>query len=279
MPKAERLPPAEPLPAGALLPRDALVQGSRDPDALTALIRLAEQALRTWEPVWSGFLPAALLEEASGRLAELSELELAADGGYPQAERRCLRMQRVDLASDGQAPMELPLRGLQVSGNFLFDPATPADFRLGLQAAGASEADLGDLWVRGDRGAQLVITEELAVRWHGQQAQVRTVPVELEAIPLHDLQPPARAVPRQLHTVEASLRLDAVASAGFGVSRNRMADWIRQGLVRVNWQVTCSPSRDLVVGDRVQLDNRGELTVLEVEATKRSRWRLTLSRH
>jgi len=33
-----------------------------------------------------------------------------------------------------------------------------------------------------------------------------------------------------LSTVEASLRLDAVASAGFGVSRSRMADWIRQGV-------------------------------------------------
>ncbi|MCT0230621.1 photosystem II S4 domain protein [Synechococcus sp. CS-1324] len=265
--------------SGSRLPREALLLGSRDPGALSQLILLAEQALKTWEPVWSDFLPAAVLEEGSARLAALSELELAADCGYPQAERCRLRLQRVDLPSTTGAFEDHPLRGLQVSGNFLFDPATPADFRLGLQAAGASEADLGDLWVRGDRGAQLVITQQLADRWHGHQAQVRTVPVELEAIPLHDLQPPARPLPRQLQTVEASLRLDAVASAGFGVSRSRMAGWIRQGLVRVNWRVISSPSRDLSVGDRVQLDNRGELTVLEVEATKRSRWRLTLSRH
>ena len=244
----------------------------------TDLNQLAERALRTWEPLWSGFLPAPVLEEATGRLAALSELNWMTAGGYGQAERRCLRLQRVELVGAEHPWAEAPLGGLQVSGNFLFDPASPADFRSALLAAGASEADLGDLWVRGDRGAQLVITEALAARWHGQQALVRTVTVDLEAIPVLDLQPPVRPQPRQLHTVEASLRLDAVASAGFGVSRNRMSGWIRQGLIRVNWKVIESPGRGLAPGDRIQLENRGELTVLAVEATKRERWRLTLGR-
>ena len=242
------------------------------------LINLAERALRTWEPVWSGFLPAAELEDATERLDALSELEWITAGGYDQAERRCLRLQRQGMAGDDQPLAAAPLRGLQVSGNFLFDPATPTEFRSGLLAAGARGAELGDLWVRGDRGAQVVVTEALAARWNGQQARVRTVSVELEAIALADLQPPPRPQPRQFHTVEASLRLDAVASAGFSVSRTRMAGWIRQGLVRVNWVVIESPGRDLVPGDRIQLENRGEVAVVSAELTKRERWRLTLIR-
>jgi RNA-binding protein YlmH len=78
--------------------------------------------------------------------------------------------------------------------------------------------------------------------------------------------------------VEASLRLDAVASAGLGVSRSRMAEQIRAGAVRVNWQTVTSPSRELRQGDRIRLEGRGELEVLEVEATKRERWRLQLRR-
>jgi photosystem II S4 domain protein len=249
-----------------------------DPWTTTDLNRLAERALRTWEPVWSGFLPAEVLEEATGRLVALSELDWMTEGGYGQAERRCLRLQRVELVGAKHPLAKAPLSGLQVIGNFLFDPASPADFRSGLLAAGATDADLGDLWVRGDRGAQLVTTEVLAARWHGQQARVRTVTVDLETIPVLDLQPPVRPQPRQLHTVEASLRLDAVASAGFGVSRNRMNGWIRQGLIRVNWKVIESPGRELAPGDRIQLENRGELTVMAAEATKRERWRLTLSR-
>jgi RNA-binding protein YlmH len=107
---------------------------------------------------------------------------------------------------------------------------------------------------------------------------VRSVPVRLEALPLEQLQLPAQRLPRQLTTVEASLRLDAVASAGFGLSRNRMADLVRSGAVRINWQPVSSPSRELGVGDRVRLEGRGELELLEVQLTKRDRWRLVLQR-
>jgi RNA-binding protein YlmH len=57
-----------------------------------------------------------------------------------------------------------------------------------------------------------------------------------------------------------------------------MADLIRQGAVRINWQAVNSPSRELAVGDRVQLNGRGELVVEELALTKRDRWRVSLLR-
>ena len=263
-----------------MLPRDSLLEGCPEPAPLAALIDLAEQALRTWEPVWSGFLAADLLELAQRRLGDLAELQLDAWGGWPQAERQRLLLRRRELASaeaPGQGPLP-PLGGLLVSGNFLFDPADPNDMRAGLEAAGLRPADLGDLWLRGDRGAQAVITVEASARCTGLAALVRTVPVELQPVPLDQLQWPASRTPRLLTTVEASLRLDAVASAGLGLSRSRMAEQIRAGAVRVNWQVVTSPSRELRQGDRIRLEGRGELELLEIQATKRERWRLQLRR-
>jgi RNA-binding protein YlmH len=57
-----------------------------------------------------------------------------------------------------------------------------------------------------------------------------------------------------------------------------MAELIRQGSVRINWQPITSPSRLLVAGDRVQLEGRGELRLEAVQATKRDRWRIALVR-
>jgi RNA-binding protein YlmH len=57
-----------------------------------------------------------------------------------------------------------------------------------------------------------------------------------------------------------------------------MAELIRQGAVRVNWQITTSPSKELRCGDRVRLDGRGELEILEIQPTKRDRWRLVMQR-
>ncbi len=257
-----------------MLPRRDLLEGTRHPEELGALFSLAETALRTWEPQVSGFLEAAVREEAEDRLGDLSELTLASDGGHPGAERRCLLLVRA-----GQEPVAPALMGLEISGNFLFDPAAAADMLEGLARSGASAAEWGDLWLRGDRGAQAIVTADLAGRLDGGEGLVRTVPVRFEARPIDGLQLPARRLPRQLTTVEASLRLDALASAGFGLSRNRMANLIRQGAVRIDWTVVSSPSQPLTVGSRVQLEGRGELEVLAIDPTKRERFRIQMERH
>jgi len=241
------------------------------------VLAAAEEALRTWQPLWTPFLPAALREGAEARLRALSELSLHAEGGYAAAERRRLLLQRSDARLE-PASLEPALQGLEISGNFLFDPAEPEEVRAALLAAGAQAGELGDIWMRGDRGAQAIVSPPAAERLHGGTARVRTVPVELTARPLAELQPPVQRAPRRLTSVEASLRLDALASAGFGLSRQRMVALIRQGAVRLNWRPVASPSRTLAAGDRVQLPGRGELVVEATELTKRDRWRVTLLR-
>lgn len=260
-----------------MLPRRDLLDGSLHPLELEAVISAADQALRTWEPVWTTFVEAGVREEAEQRLGDLSELSLSSSGGYPGAERRCLLLQRREAALEPNA-VPLAVMGLEISGNFLFDPAERSDFRAGLLALGAPAGDLGDLWVRGDRGAQAILTAPQATALNGLHTMVRSVAVQLEARPLEQLQLPAARQPRRFHTVEASLRLDAVASAGFGISRNRMAELIRQGSVRLNWQSISSPSRLLAAGDRVQLEGQGELRLEHVTSTKRDRWRIQLVR-
>lgn len=261
----------------SLLPEEALVQGSRRRDELRPLLADAEAALRTWEPQWTALLDPALREELEQRLAGLSELELASWGGHPGAERRRLLLQRRDAAQPLEM-LEAGLLGLEISGNFLFDPAEPTDLRAALLKAGAADAELGDLWMRGDRGGQGVVDAALAARLDGQEGLVRTVPVRFSARPIAELQLPPQRMPKRLQSVEASLRLDAVGSAGFGLSRSRMAERIRQGAVRINWLLVTSPSRELAEGERVQLEGRGELTIEAIHPTQRGRWRVEMIR-
>ena len=146
-----------------MLPREQLLKGSQHSAALAPLLDRAEQALRTWEPVWTGFVAADLREEAEQRLGELSELSLSSDGGWPDAERRCLLLRRQELVGAGEGPTPAALQGLVISGNFLFDPAEPGDLRAALLAAGAEADELGDIWLRGDRGGQAVLLPAAAV--------------------------------------------------------------------------------------------------------------------
>lgn len=260
-----------------MLPRRDLLAGSRHPEALSAVLDGAEAALRTWEPQWTEYLGGAVREEAEQRLRTLADLQFEGTGGYPGAERQRLLLWRRETDLD-PATMAVPLIGLQLAGNFLFDPAEPEDLRDALLQLGLPACHCGDLWLRGDRGGEGVVAAEAAAVLGGVQTAVRSVTVQLATCPLTALQPPQRRQARHFHTVEASTRLDAVASAGFGLSRSRMANLIRAGQVRVNWQPVSSPSRELIEGERVQLSGRGELRIEAVAPTKRDRFRISLLR-
>jgi len=242
------------------------------------LLNLADAALRSWEPQWTPFLAGDALEQAQHQLATLSGLQVHSWGGYPGAERRRLLLAPAELTLAADALATPALAGLELLGNFLFDPAEPTDFEAALLAAGMAEGALGDLWLRGDRGAQAIALADAASALAGQELTVRSVIVNVHQRPLVELQLPQPRKPRKVSSVEASLRLDAVGSAGFGVSRSRMSALIRQGAVRLNWQPVSSPSKELALGDRVQLQGRGELILERAELTQKQRWRVELLR-
>jgi RNA-binding protein YlmH len=74
------------------------------------------------------------------------------------------------------------------------------------------------------------------------------------------------------------MRLDAVASAGFGMSRSKMTDLIASGDVRVNWKEITQSSHALKTGDLVAIRGKGRLEVGEVAVTKKDRYRVQLTR-
>ena len=74
------------------------------------------------------------------------------------------------------------------------------------------------------------------------------------------------------------MRLDALASAGFGVSRSKMVDLISAGDVRVNWKDVTTPSHIVKSGDLIAITGKGRLEVGEVAVTKKERYRVQLTR-
>lgn len=63
------------------------------------------------------------------------------------------------------------------------------------------------------------------------EVQVRSVPVSTRQIELSALSIREAKV-QELKSVEASLRLDAIASAGFRTSRSKVVDMVKAGDIR-----------------------------------------------
>jgi photosystem II S4 domain protein len=166
---------------------------------------------------------------------------------------------------------------LEVAGNFLFDTATHRDFLGSMLGTGIVREKTGDVLVLGDRGAQVIVAADIAEFLELSLVQVRSVPVKTRAIEASELkvQPPKV---KEMTTVEASMRLDAVASAGFGMSRSKMAGLISSGDVRVNWKEISQSSYTVKAGDLVAIRGKGRLEIGEVNITKKDRYRVQLTR-
>lgn len=105
---------------------------------------------------------------------------------------------------------------------------------------------IGDIMLLGETGAQMVAEPELAGSIATALKNIKTVPVIVERIELSELRL-KQSVTKVLTSIEASMRLDAIASAGFGLSRSKMVKLIESGNVHVNWVETLSPAQKLQV--------------------------------
>jgi len=257
-----------------MLPKQEILQGVENREVVARVLDQANQALKTWDVVTTDFLSPPDLADSLQVCDRLTEVHAVAWGGYPQAERQRLALARVELQLE---PNQVELVLLDIAGNFLFDSATHRDFLGALLGTGIVRDKVGDIIVVGDRGAQAIVVPELVTFLETNLTQVRSVPVKTRSVDFSELrvQEPKK---KEITTVEASMRLDAIASAGFGISRSKMIDLITSGDVRVNWKAVTQAKHLLKTGDLVTIRGKGRLAIGEVAVTKKERYRMQLTR-
>ena len=258
-----------------MLPKEELLKGVESRDTVARVIDQAEQAIKTWEVVLTDFLSPPEFAEIQRAFNRLTEVQLLAWGGYPQAERQRIAIARSELPLDLS---QVAIAALDIAGNFLFDTATHRDFLGAMLGTGIIREKTGDIIVLGERGAQAIVVPELVEFLEMNLKQVRSVPVKTQRIDLSELKirEPKK---KELTTVEASLRLDAIASAGFGMSRSKMVELIDGGDVRVNWKEITQASSQVKTGDLIAIRGKGRLEVGDIAVTKKDRYRVQLTRY
>ena len=195
----------------ANLQREELLKGIENRDSVARALDQAEQAIKTWEVTQTDFLSPPELADTLTVFKRLTDVELVAWGGYPQAERQRIAIARSDIPIDSAS---VNVAAVEIAGNFLFDTASHRDFLGAMLGTGIVREKTGDVIVLGERGAQAIVMPEMVEYLEMSLQQVRSVPVKTSRIELSELKirEPKK---KEMTTVEASMRLDAVASAGF----------------------------------------------------------------
>ncbi|XP_018850653.1 putative RNA-binding protein YlmH isoform X3 [Juglans regia] len=215
------------------------------------ILEMAKRASSRREVLHTNFLTPPVLKESMLTLEKLADIRAVAQGGYPQAERCRISIGHPDvLTSDPDV-----VAALSVTGNFAFQPCSHGDYLGAILGTGIAREKLGDIIL-----------------------QVGNVSVSCTKIPLIslDYEPPRT---QSFKTVEASLRVDALGSAGFKISRSKLVDSISKGEVRVNWSPVSKNNTILRTGDVVSVSGRGRLKVGEIKTTRKGKFEVELIRY
>ena len=243
------------------------------------LINIANLAYKHWETYWTGFNSTYVCEEILKDFENLNDFKFFIYGGFSSSQRSRIACFRGDnIPEEDALKSNFPAQGIKINGNFLFDNATQDDFRSLLIKNGVNQLKVGDIWTIGDRGAQGIIDNLDIEHLDEKIFYLRDVKVKINLVGIDELQIPSGRTKKLVNTVEASTRLDAIASAGFRISRTKMIERIENGMLKLNGSKVNKPTINLKIGDKLELENKGFIEILNLEITKRERWKVKLLR-
>tara|TARA_Y100001968_G_scaffold15239_1_gene12297 strand:- start:427 stop:1215 length:789 start_codon:yes stop_codon:yes gene_type:complete len=259
------------------LPKEKILCNSPFKKELETLVNYAQKALNERHPIWSPFVSPQIIEEVKNKFKNLHDISFHFEGGFPSAERKriCFAMSEEEIKS---LYSNIPIKGIYLKGNFLFDRARQNEFRDFLHKLDAQADEIGDIWLIRDRGAQAICSEKCSNLMHQKIGKLREVEIEVETISISEMEIPFSRPEKVINTVEASTRIDAIASAGFSLSRSKITEQIKQGCLRLNWELNNQPSKSVNIGDLIHLERKGSLKILNIDKTKKERWRIKLLR-
>ncbi|KAB1995611.1 hypothetical protein ES319_D13G172100v1 [Gossypium barbadense] len=256
---------------------DVLLKGVGDKSAIKEVKHILDTARRAAtrrEVFHTDFLTPPVLKESMIVLQKLADVKAVAQGGYPQAERCRLSIGHSEVLTNDPNVVA----AINISGNFSFQPCSHGDFLGAILGKGIAREKLGDIILQGEKGAHVLIVPELVDFLMSTLDKVANVSVSCTQIPLLALEyEPPRT--QSFKTVEASLRVDALASAGFKISRSKLVNLISNGDVRVNWTTVTKNGTTLKTGDIVSVSGKGRLKIGEINSTKKGKFSVELIRY
>lgn len=221
----------------------------------------AMECRKKHEMVFTDFIDAGKSGHFLEVLQRNFDLEIKAFGGSLESERRII----------GFAPSYLELtygdfrlKTLSISKNKKFgqDDLSHRDYLGSILGLGIDRKKVGDILLL-EETTYCFVKEEIAGYLCGNLKKVAKTPVQVEVVEALDKTSFLQKGEERRFTV-ASVRLDAVLSAGFHLSRGKVQEILKSEKVFLNWNVAESASVLLKEGDMISMRGFGRARLLEI---------------
>lgn len=209
--------------------------------------------------VYSDFLSPYEASVAKKVLDRVKDVFYKLTGGYEGAERAITVISSDFIEED--IPYSTPISLLRITP-VIDNKLSHRDYLGSLIGLGIKREKIGDILVN-ETFADVFVIDKIAEYILYNLDKIGNVKVQCELCDIYQFTPPQKKE-RSINTTVASLRADAVASSGFGLSRTKVMEYFKAQRVNVNWEVVQSPSKMLDEGDVISIRGMGRIVLEKV---------------
>ena len=249
--------------------------GSSGDEGLAArLLELADRAEKQGRFSLSEFVDPYGLSIAETVAAYFPQVHVDSNGGYVNAER----VRVAFVADDFLGEPDYKLTVVAVKWDKRYYQLSHRDVLGAMMGLGCKRELFGDIILLED-GCQVIIDKSSLSYFLNNFNAIGAAQVSVEEVSVASLQPKEERI-KEIRSTVAALRLDAVAAAGYGVSRSKMADEIKGQGVKLNFREVKNAAQAVKEGDVISFRGRGRVEVAAINGTtKKGRTSLLLKRY
>lgn len=207
-------------------------------------------------------------------ITRFGHIDFKVTGGYDEAERKIIIIYP-DYYYEPH--IDVPLKVIKID-NFPKDKVFEHREVLGsILGLGLKREKIGDIIINNDN-IQIVVLEEIASYVEINLNRIDKYKVEAYIDDVKDIIPKEHEFKQITDTVK-SLRLDAVSSSGFSMSRNKAVNDIKKEKLKVNFVPISSPSFNIKEGDLISYRGKGRMILDRVIGkTKKDRYKISIKK-
>ena len=231
--------------------------------AFSKALDCARRASVYYEASFTDFLDMEKITEFMEKLAYIDTAEAYAFGGMDECERRIIGFFPDYMEFKKE---DFPITPVIIKHDRKFSRSlSHRDYLGSLTGLGIDRRKMGDIVVFDDFAIAFV-HRDIADYITANLEYVGRTRVSCDVYKGNmDIISPKDGIERYI--TSASLRLDAVLSASFNVSRGKAADLIKSEIVKVNWKTISSNSFNLSENDMISAKGFGRVRISEIKGT------------
>lgn len=182
-------------------------------------------------------------------------------GGYDEAERKLAFVG----ADDDFEHFSSFICVIRVTSNEKLNHRNILGSVLGL---GIKREMIGDILIN-ENSCDIIVMKNISEYLLNNLKSIGRDKVSVQELEINELRVPIENI-KEINASVSSLRVDAIVSAGFGISREKSVELIKGEMVKVNFLEVKSSSKQISVGDVISVRGKGRLEIASIMGNTKS---------